>query len=299
MKKKKYYKEYDQATLKKIQEIELDILKDFISICEKHNLTYFGIAGTGIGALRHKGFIPWDDDIDVALPRNDFEKLISYVEKEMGDKYLIMNTERYLDYPLMTTRMTLRGTKFKEEALKSVKAPMGIFLDLYPYDKVSDNPLEAKKQAREAWFWSKILILRSIPFPMLGFGGLKSKFVHAICGLVHCLLSLFRVSRRWIYKKAYEAETRYNHYENTQRLNFLCDTSPYMNTYFVKDIYPLQKLQYEDILLNFPHNLHKNLTGMYGDYMKLPPVEKRKNHYPYELQFPKKSETTKIKKGNK
>ena len=72
-----------------------------------------------------------------------------------------------------------------------------------------------------------------------------------------------------------------------------------MNTYFVKDIYPLQKLQYEDILLNFPHNLHKNLTGMYGDYMKLPPVEKRKNHYPYELQFPKKSETTKIKKGNK
>lgn len=58
-----------------------------------------------------------------------------------------------------------------------------------------------------------------------------------------------------------------------------------MNTYYVKDVYPLQKLPYEDIMLNFPHNLHRNLTNMYGDYMKLPPEEKRKNHYPFELKF--------------
>lgn len=286
MKKKKQYKEYDAQTLEKIHRVELEILKDFITICEKHNLTYFGIAGTGIGALRHQGFIPWDDDIDVALPREDFEKLVFYVEKEMGEKYLIMNTERYPDYPLMTTRMTLRGSKFKEEALKSVKAPMGIFLDLYPYDKVSDNPKEARKQARDAWLWSKILILRSIPFPMLGFSGLMEKVVHAICGIVHVMLRILHVSKLWIYQKAYEAETRFNHLEDVKRLNFFCDTKPFMNVYEVKDIYPLQKLPYEDIMLNFPRNLHKNLTGMYGDYMKLPPEEKRKNHFPFELEFP-------------
>lgn len=285
-KKKKQYKEYDEKTLRRIHQVELEILKDFMKICEEHDLTYFGIAGTGIGALRHKGFIPWDDDIDVALPREDFEKLLVYVEQEMGDKYLIMNTEHYPDYPLMTTRMTLRGTRFKEEALKNVKAPMGIFLDLYPYDQVSDDPREAKKQAWDAWFWSKLLILRSIPFPMLGFSGWKAKVVHAVCGLVHFFLTLFRVPRLWIYRKAYEAETRFNGYETTEKLNFLCDTSPYMNTYYVKDIYPLQKLPYEDVMLNFPHNLHDNLTGMYGDYMQLPPEEKRKNHYPYELKFP-------------
>lgn len=288
MRKKKRYKEYDDITLKKLQKTELEILKDFTAICDRHELTYFGIAGTGIGALRHQGFIPWDDDIDIGLPREDFEKLIFYVEKEFGDKYLIMNTENYPNYPLMTTRMTLRGTKFKEEALKNVKAPLGIFLDLYPFDKVSDNAREAKRQAVEAWFWSKILILRSIPFPMLGFGGLKAKFVHAICGIAHLVLSLLHIPKRWIYNRAYEAETRFNHYEKTKKLNFLCDTSPYMNTYYVKDIYPLQKLPYEGMMLNFPHNLHDNLTGMYGDYMKLPPEEKRKNHYPHELQFPKK-----------
>lgn len=289
MKKKKVYKEYDVETLNKLHNLELEILKDFVDLCEKHNLTYFGIAGTGIGALRHKGFIPWDDDIDVALPRNDFEKLLGYVEAEMGDKYLIMNTERYPNYPLMTTRMTLRGTKFKEEALKSIDAPMGIFLDLYPYDKVSDNLKQARKQAREAWFWSKILILRSIPFPMLGFTGMTAKIVHVICGVVHLLLKMFHVPKLWIYKKAHEAETRYNYCKSVKRINFFCDTKPFMNVYEVDDIYPLQRLPYEDIMLNFPRNLHKNLSRMYGDYMKFPPEEKRKNHFPYELEFPERS----------
>ena len=285
MKKKKQFKEYDDFTLKRIQEVELEILKDFMDICDRHGLDYFGIAGTGIGALRHHGFIPWDDDIDVAMPRDDFEKLLPLVEKEMGDKYLIMNAERYPNYPLMTTRMTMRGTKFKEEALKNIDAPVGIFLDLYPLDKVSDNPKEARRQARDAWFWSKILILRSIPFPMLGFSGWKAKIIHAICGLAHLVLSILHVPKTWIYKKAYEAETRSNHYTKTKNLDFFCDTTPYMNLYAVKDIYPLRKLPFEDVELNFPHNLHNNLTGMYGDYMQLPPEEKRKNHYPYELEF--------------
>ena len=285
MKKKKQFKEYDDFTLKRIQEVELEILKDFMDICDRHGLDYFGIAGTGIGALRHHGFIPWDDDIDVAMPRDDFEKLLPLVEKEMGDKYLIMNAERYPNYPLMTTRMTMRGTKFKEEALKNVDAPLGIFLDLYPLDKVSDNPKEARRQARDAWFWSKILILRSIPFPMLGFSGWKAKIIHAICGLAHLVLSILHVPKTWIYKKAYEAETRSNHYTKTKNLDFFCDTTPYMNLYAVKDIYPLRKLPFEDVELNFPYNLHNNLTGMYGDYMQLPPEEKRKNHYPYELEF--------------
>lgn len=283
--KKKVYKEYDDVTLKKIQEVELEILKDFIDICDRNGLDYFGIAGTGIGALRHRGFIPWDDDIDVAMPREDFEKLVLLVEKEMGDKYLIMNTERYPNYPLMTTRMTMRGTSFKEEALKDIDAPLGIFLDLYPMDKVSDDPKEARKQARDAWFWSKVLILRSIPFPMLGFSGWKAKLVHAICGMAHLTLKICHVPKLWIYKKAYEAETRSNHYEKTKKWDFFCDTTPYMNLYAVKDIYPLRKLPFEDIQLNFPRDLHKNLTRMYGDYMQLPPEEKRKNHYPYELKF--------------
>ena len=280
-------REYDAETLARIQKTELGILKDFMEVCDRHGLTYFGIAGTGIGALRHQGFIPWDDDIDVALPREDFNRFIKYAEEELSDRYFILNTEHYINYPLMTTRLCLKDSKFKEEALKNIDAPMGIFLDLYPFDKVSDNPKEVKKQARRAWFWSKVLILRSIPFPTLGFKGIKGKIIHGICGVIHFFMVLFHISKKWIYKKAYEAETMYNHYDKTTHLNFWSDTTPFMNLYKVSDIYPIRKLPYEDVMMSFPRDMHENLTGMYGDYMKLPPEDKRKNHYPFELEFPK------------
>ena len=271
--------------MKRAWAAQLEVLEEVKRVCAILDIKFYADWGTLLGAVRHHGFIPWDDDIDVAMPRDDFEKLLDLVEEEMGDKYLIMNTERYPNYPLMTTRMTMRGTKFKEEALKNIDAPLGIFLDLYPLDKVSDNPKEVRKQARDAWFWSKVLILRSIPFPMLGFSGAKAKIIHAICGMIHLILKICRVPKTWIYKKAYEAETRSNHYEKTKNLDFYCDTTPYMNLYAVKDIYPLRKVKFEDVKLNFPNNLDNNLTAMYGDYMQLPPEEKRKNHYPYELKF--------------
>lgn len=287
---KKQFKEYNEAELKRLQKLELEILKDFLKICEEHGLSYFGFAGTGIGALRHGGFIPWDDDIDVGLLREDFEKLVHCVEEEMGEKYVIVDAKRYPGYPLMTTRMVLRGTKFREEPLKNVKAPLGIFLDLYPYDKVSDDAGEARRQMMDAWFWSKILILRSIPFPVLKFAGLGGKLVHGICGLTHLLLKGLRVSPSWIYERAYEAQTRFRGREKTRVVGFLCSTYPQANTYRVRDIFPLQKLPFEDVTLNFPRDLEGNLTKVFGDYRKLPPVEKRKNHYPAELEFPKKEE---------
>ena len=280
-------REYDQETLKKVQRAELYILKDFVDLCERHDLVYFGIAGTGIGALRHKGFIPWDDDIDVAMPREDFTRFCALVKEELADRYLLMNTEENENYPLMTSRLMLRGTEFREEALKGIDCPLGIFLDLYPLDKVSDDPAECKKQFRDAWFWSKMMILRSIPFPVLAFGGVKAKIVHAACAAVYGAMALLHISKRWLYRKCLEACTRYEHYESTSRIDFLCDTTPYMNIHETDGLFPLQKLEFEDLFLNFPGNIHSNLVREYGDYMQLPPEEKRKNHYPYRLDFGK------------
>ena len=104
---------YDTQTLKKLQSLELEMLEDFVSLCEKHRLRYFGIGGTGIGALRHKGFIPWDDDIDLAFPRSDYERFCRLVEEEMGDKYQILSAETDENYPLFTARMMRRGTTFR------------------------------------------------------------------------------------------------------------------------------------------------------------------------------------------
>ncbi|MDD6795789.1 MAG: LicD family protein [Clostridiaceae bacterium] len=278
------YKEYDEKTLKKVQETELEILRDFVELCDKHNIEYFGIAGTGIGALRHQGFIPWDDDIDVALTRKNFDKFIEKAKIELSDKYTIMNAEEFENYPLMTTRLMKKGTHFREYALKDVKCDLGIFLDIYAFDNISDDEKEFKKQARAAWFWSKLMILRSVPFPVLAFKGVKAKIIHTITAIVHYLMVACRISKKFLYKKCYNSITRYNDRE-TKRVAYLCDTSPYTNTINNKDLYPLKKLPYEDMQLSFPNDMHEMLVSQYGDYMQLPPEEKRKNHYPYELDF--------------
>lgn len=278
-------REYDEKTLKKVQKVELDILKDFIAICDKYHLDYFGIAGTCIGVIRHNGFIPWDDDIDIAMPRKDFELFVKYAEEELSHKYIVMNTEHDINYPLMTTRLMKKNTKFREHALAHIDCEFGIFLDIYPFDNLSDDPKKRKKQMLRGFVFSKLLILRSIPKPVLGFKGAKAKIVHFICYIVHFLLRLFGISKRWLYNQCYDACICANEEKDAKELDFICDTTPDLNIWKKSDIYPLQKLKFEDIEMNFPRNMHDNLTNAYGDYMQLPPVEKRKNHYPLELEF--------------
>lgn len=108
-------KEYESETLKKVQALQLGILKDVISICEAHGLIWFAFAGTAIGAIRHKGFIPWDDDIDIGMPRNDYENLLRILNEEYSDKYIVANPEYFKNYGGMIGKIMIRGTKFVYE----------------------------------------------------------------------------------------------------------------------------------------------------------------------------------------
>lgn len=281
---------YDPVTLKRLQQTELDILKDFMDLCDRHSLTYFGIAGTGIGAKRHGGFIPWDDDIDVAMPRKDFQLFLKYAKLELFDRYTALNAEYDSRYPLMTTRFMKKGTVFIEEALKDAGCPCGIFLDLYVLDNVADNRLAYELQSWEAWFWSKLLILRCMPKPYLFQTGWKASLIWTICGLVHYTMRLLHISPAFLRKRCEKVCRRYEHVK-TRRTAFLPDTSPYWNVFDMTKLYPLRKLQFEHLELNFPNNVEELLTNQYGDYMQMPPADKRKTHYPYRLEFGKEKKS--------
>jgi lipopolysaccharide cholinephosphotransferase len=268
--------------LTRVHEANLKLLKEIDRICRKYKIKYMIDSGTLLGAVRHQGFIPWDDDIDIAMPRHDFDKFIKIIQKTMGDKYLVLNGKNYPGYPLMTTRLVKRGTVFAEKVMKDVDCPFGIFLDLYVLDNVSDNPVLYQIQSWEAWFYSKLLILRSIPEPTLAQKGMKAKLIWSVCRMVHKGLLLLSIKPEGI--RCEQACRRYRK-QQTRRMAFLPDTSPYWNVVDREKCYPLQKLEFEGRMLNFPANLDEMLRSMYGDYMVLPPVEKRKTHYPYRLQF--------------
>ena len=154
------YREYDEATLKKLQKTELEILKDFDDLCRENGLSYFGGGGTAIGAVRHHGMIPWDDDIDVGLVRKDYEKFLRIAkQKKYSDKYRVINAETMENYPLMSTRWCKKGTKFKEDALKNIDGDLGIFLDIYCFDNIPDNEILMQIHAWRSWVWGKLLIL--------------------------------------------------------------------------------------------------------------------------------------------
>ena len=281
------YAEYDNETLKKLQKFELGILADFVRVCEENNLTYFGFAGTGIGALRHGGFIPWDDDIDVAMPRKDYQKLIDIFKKTMTDKYTVLTAEDYDDFPIMNTHIIINGSAFITSEEKKLRYPKGIFLDIFPLDNTYSDEKRLKKHAYKTWFLNKLLIIKHIPLPHLPYKGIVGFLCHCVTATAWFFMKVFHITHRFIYSRLLKSSSRYNDSEGTDALAFFCGTRPFDVFFLTEDVYPLRKEHFENMELCFPKNLEKHLKSTYGDFMKLPPVEKRKNHCPDVIEFPK------------
>lgn len=278
--------EYNPAILKRLQTLELSILDDFIRVCNENNLTWWAFGGTAIGALRHQGFIPWDDDIDVCLMRPDYDRLNEIFKKELSDKYIVVNADEFDSYPLPTTRITLRDSFFVEDAMKNVKGcPLGIFLDVYAFDHVAPDPAAAKKQAWKTWYYGKLMILSSMPFPLVPFSGIKAKLAHVVTFMIWIFLRLFRRTPGKLFQKMKKVVSIYND-QPVKTYAYFNDTDPFKDLYEDSDLFPLRPLPFEGRTLFFPHETEKTLEVLYGDFMQLPPVEKRKNHFPYRLKFP-------------
>ncbi len=284
LERKSKVREYDQEILEHVQACELSILHDFMEVCERYDLEWFALAGTVLGAVRHQGFIPWDDDIDVGLPAEDLEKLLEVMETEYSDKYVVMNAAHDIEYPLATTRLMLRGTEFREEPLKDMPCDLGIFLDIYALDAVPDDERAYRRQAWDAWFWSHVRILQSIPNPVILQRGWKGSAIRTICRAASTMLRVSGLSKERVFAKEQEARNRYRG-QDTKRFAYLCDTNRFSTTFVRDEVLPAAKLPFCDVEINVPANYVEHLTVQFGDYMTLPPVEQRKNHFPFRLNF--------------
>lgn len=277
-------KEYNKEVLKQLQDTEYEMLKDFHQICRDNNLSYFAIGGTLLGAIRHQAMIPWDDDVDLGLPRKDYNKLKKIIKRDWSDKYFIIDQQEDTAFPLMTGQFVKKGTRFVTEQFVGLPCPFGIYLDLFPMDNLSDDIKTRKSNMWRSWFWGKLRIVKAIPEPYVAGNGLVHQLIIKACRIGHRVLNFLPVDEKKLYKYClYWSEK--NNKEETEFIGFSCDTKPFDNMISREDLFPLLSVPFGSTEINIPQKYHELLESQYGDYMKLPPIEQRKNHCPAILEF--------------
>lgn len=277
--------QYDPKVLRKLQLAELEVFKDFIKICDENGLSYFLFAGCAIGVERHKGFIPWDDDIDIGMLRDDYEKVLKIYREKYTDKYVVLDIDSQETFPFYNAEIARIGTKNIPYVFKDAKVPMGIDIALYPYDNVPDDAKKRRRQRSSVFFWSKLRILREFKKPVLFMHGWKRKVVSAMCIVMNRLLTWTHFSRKFINRRYMKSALKYNNEKTRWVACFFGEMDPLKQAIKLDDLFPLVKKPFEDIMVKVPKNNDVFLKRMFGDYMKMPPVESRKNHVPEVLEF--------------
>lgn len=278
------YKQYEPEVLKKLQQTQLGILKDFISLCEKYDLTYIMLGGTGIGVVRHQGFIPWDDDIDVAMPRKDYDVFLAMLEKEMGDKYHIQTPLTDPDYCCNVTHMQKKGTRFVPYVSRNMGCDLCISIDIFPMDNMPDDEKARRAQLKKTWILNKLIFLCGTGEPIIPLTGVKKKAAAVICRMIHMILKVLHVKPAFLYKMLVKEATRYND-QPSEYINAFEVTMSHKAYISRTELYPLRKMKYEGIEVTMPNKYDRYLRRLFGDYMTMPPEEKRVNHCPYILDF--------------
>ncbi|MCY7209837.1 LicD family protein [Streptococcus sp. IsoGale021] len=262
--------------IEKLHKIDLEIVKNVIKVFEKYDLKYFMLGGTMLGAIRHGGFIPWDDDIDLGMPRKDYEKFLEVAEDELPSHLQIVNYKNTSSYQYYITRVQNTDVKVIEERIGNDSKFTFASIDIFPIDGTPNNKLLRKI------YYFRVLTHRALMS-------------------LHYKDSIDRKRKRrklesafiWVMEKI-PFDKIINPYKEKEKIDRLLshqniDNSNYigniMGAYRTREIVPKEwygegtKYKFEDIELIGFDNYHEYLKYTYGNYMELPPVESRKTHY--------------------
>lgn len=276
------YIQYDPEVLKRIQKEELEIIKEFIRICEKYHLKYFGLFGTSIGAVRHHGFIPWDDDMDFGMLRDDYEKFKKVAPKEFNGRYDLAGPDCKKMYYNCLTQMYKKGTSFITN-YNHGKFEMGISIDIFVYDNLAETPKEQKRQIFISDILKSMYMSKNVNFYKNSVFKEGNFLKRLASGAVYYIWKVIPVTNRFLAGLWKKNATRYH--GKTNLVTQFNDWGVWESRIAMEDLLPLTDMPFEDITLKLPKNYDKVMREMYGDYMQLPPPEKRQNHYPYILKF--------------
>lgn len=265
--------------LKKIQQIELDILIEVDRICKKYEIEYFLDFGTLLGAVRHHGFIPWDDDIDIGMTRDNYEKFLKIASSELKEDYFLQNVHTEKETPFLYSKIRKNGTLYLQNSLKKLKIHHGIFIDIFPYDyfpEVSKNKIKFFK------LMNKMHRLVSVPERVvISDNTLKWKIISGIRNKLY-KISNFLFSKEKLERVIDKAMKKYS----SNNSNFvMCCLIPRPTPILLKNMYPFEYIAYEGIKFPVIQNREEYLTKIYGDYMKLPKESERRGHEVVKVSY--------------
>lgn len=261
-----------ELSLREIQLETLKVLKKVKEICEKENIEYFLGYGTLLGAVRHKGFIPWDDDIDIIMPRKEYEKFINYCiyNKEKLGYFSLKHYRTCKEYIYPIARFC--DMRYRIEYSGAKDYGLGLFVDIYPFDGInlSDNNLKRKININK--FFINICGMKKYKWS-------KNRFKGIIKYLFFILIR--KINLNSLLKKIDKLGQKYM-YENTEYVN--CVIWEDLEKIIPKDIFKeTLKIEFEGELYKAPKKYDKFLKIHYGNYMKLPPINKQVGHHYYRV----------------
>lgn len=261
-----------ELTLDELKEIEFEILKMFDKFCKEHNIRYYLGFGTLLGAIRYKKFIPWDDDVDVLVPREDYNRLLSLFEDT--PKYRLYAYERNRKYRYPFAKLCDMETSLVEVIYPHNGVELGVGIDVFPLDHWDDNLEEAKKEVRRIKKINAYLSYMKVDKPHTD-NPLKFLVWSGI--IAYCRI---RGSGSYI-----------------RKLKRICDQTAQRGSRYVgakvwaiwgeRGIIPAEafsdsiEVEFEGEMFPAPIGYDTYLTCLYGDYMPEPPVEKRKTHHSF------------------
>ena len=258
----------DDQTLKEVQAVELEILKAVADLCDRHGITYTLYCGTLLGAIRHGGFIPWDDDVDLTMPWEDYLRFLDAAD-ELSPRYCVQSIENTPEFFQLWAKVCANGTTFIKTNQSDLNVHWGISLDIYPMIGAAETKIGKKVQS--FLLECARYLLQSERFSKVNFG---PAWLHAMDRVL--LLLVPRPARLGIVKTLRKAALR----NPTQgRKVGSLDAKPFWGKFNAEDFQNLISARFEDTEFWIPANYHKILTRMYGDYRSLPPEEQRHAHW--------------------
>lgn len=241
-----------KENLKEHQQLMFEMLKEVDQVCRKNNITYMLFAGTMLGAVRHKGFIPWDDDLDILMMRNNYERFLQIAEKDLNLKKYYLQKEFTAHWPMFFSKLRCNGTTCIERYVpKDECTHMGVYIDIFPCDNLYENKIVRKLQFAA----SKIVIARSLGER----GYLTNSKLKKIVILISRIMPTNILKTFAEYRKGTKSSMVHTFFGGASQ--------------YEKNVYPrswfsqITLCQFEDAQFPIPIGYDEILTQLYGAYM--------------------------------